>query len=238
MRDIKDFYKDTILVFGGSGGLGKNLDLFDNMDDDQDIIFLSSKDCDVTNIESVKNIYNRYPYTNGIIWAVAYNHDGQIVYQKDEEIQKQIDINIKGFTNVLKYGLLALREFGKNKTEFHGYRSIPHTHFISFSSFLSEKSLKGTSIYSASKAYMDSLIKTAAVENAKYNILVNSIQLGYFDAGLTRKLPDELRSGLTEKIPAERLGECQELSHLVNFIINNKYMTGSIIKYDGGISLV
>jgi 3-oxoacyl-[acyl-carrier protein] reductase len=93
----------------------------------------------------------------------------------------------------------------------------------------------GTSIYSASKAFNDNLVKTIALENAKYHITSNSIQLGYFDGGLTNKVPESIMKQVMEQIPLKRLGAVEELLRAVKFLIETEYVTGSNLTMAGGL---
>ena len=58
--------------------------------------------------------------------------------------------------------------------------------------FLSEKNIIGTSVYSSSKSFLDKFVKNISLENIKYNITANTIQLGYFDGGMTYEIPKNI----------------------------------------------
>ena len=73
------------------------------------------------------------------------------------------------------------------------------------------------------------------MENAKNNITCNSIQLGYFDGGLTYKVPEKVLESVKNTIPAKRLGDCLELAQTINHIIQTTYLNGSVVKLTGGL---
>jgi NAD(P)-dependent dehydrogenase (short-subunit alcohol dehydrogenase family) len=105
---------------------------------------------------------------------------------------------------------------------------------IYISSVLSKNPIRGTGIYSASKAFCDNLIKTYSLENSKYGITANSIQLGYFDGGLTEKVPTEILDGVLKSIPLKRLGDVSEMSKLIKTIIDVEYINGTNLSITGG----
>jgi NAD(P)-dependent dehydrogenase (short-subunit alcohol dehydrogenase family) len=106
---------------------------------------------------------------------------------------------------------------------------------ITISSVLAEKPVISTGVYSGCKGFIDSFVKTVALENASKNISCNSIQLGYFDGGLTYKIPETFREQVLNTIPAKRWGSIHELTNLIEFLINTPYVTGTNIKINGGI---
>lgn len=213
-----------ILVFGGSGGIGKGL--FDLGFTGYDTHYLTSKDCDITDFNAVNKIIGeRQP--NIVINLAAINIDGLIKNPSDNlAMVHQMDVNAVGSYNIINNAITYFVESGINGK------------VIMMSSYLSKHPVKGAGIYSATKAFIDNLVKTAALENAKYGITVNSIQAGYFNAGLTDKLPDHIKNDLQKKIPVGRTGRIFELAHAIQFLIDNDYVTGTNLLIDGGVSLV
>ena len=133
-----------------------------------------------------------------------------------ESVNEQLNVNLVGFLNVLRYATPKLRNnnFGR---------------VIYISSVLAKKPMRGAGIYSASKSFCESLIKTYSLENSKYNITANSIQLGYFNEGLINKLSDEILQGVLDKITLKRLGKVSELCNVIETVINTEYLNGTTI---------
>lgn len=94
--------------------------------------------------------------------------------------------------------------------------------------------------YNMSKAALEHMSKTAAIELAEHRIRVNMIQPGWTDTPGERKFASEetLRSA-GEKIPLGRLGTSEEMADGILFLSNpnNTYTTGATLLIDGGISL-
>ena len=94
--------------------------------------------------------------------------------------------------------------------------------------------------YNMSKAAIEQMAKTAAIELAEFHIRVNIIQPGWTDTPGERKFADEetlQKAGA--KIPLGRLGTSDEMGRAIAFLCDpqSEYMTGTTLLIDGGISL-
>jgi glucose 1-dehydrogenase len=94
--------------------------------------------------------------------------------------------------------------------------------------------------YNMSKAAIEHMSKTAAIELAEHRVRVNVIQPGWTDTPGERKFASEetlQRAGA--KIPLGRLGTPEEVAEGILFLSDprNEYMTGACLLIDGGISL-
>lgn len=207
-----------ILLFGGTGGLGSQL--VNLLSTEYECVSIGSKICDVTNDNSVKEFINKTDF-DIIIYLSVKNIDGLIHKQTLDNVTKQLDVNLNGFINVIRHSTEKMRanKFGR---------------IIYISSVLSKNPIRGTGIYSASKAFCDNLIKTYSLENSKYGITANSIQLGYFDGGLTERVPEDVLSNVLKSIPLKRLGYVSEMSNLIKTIIETEYINGTNISITGG----
>lgn len=207
-----------ILLFGGTGGLGSQL--VNLLSKEYECVSIGSKICDVTNDNSVKEFINKTDF-DIIIYLSVKNIDGLIHKQTLDNVTKQLDVNLNGFINVIRHSTEKMRanKFGR---------------IIYISSVLSKNPIRGTGIYSASKAFCDNLIKTYSLENSKYGITANSIQLGYFDGGLTERVPEDVLSNVLKSIPLKRLGYVSEMSNVIKTIIETEYINGTNISITGG----
>lgn len=94
--------------------------------------------------------------------------------------------------------------------------------------------------YNMSKAAIEHMAKTAAIELAEHRIRVNIIQPGWTDTPGERKFAtDETLKIAGSKIPLGRLGTPEEMADGILFLCDarNPYMTGASLLIDGGISL-
>ena len=212
----------TVALFGGTGGLGSQLAPL--LQEVYNVIVVGSKQVDVTNYDNVKTFFSDNEI-DIVINLSGYNYDSFLhKYTEDSysEIQKQIDINIKGTINVTSCALPQMRD--------RQYGRV-----ILLSSVLADHPVISTSIYSGCKGFVDSFTKTVALENIGKNVTCNSLQLGYFDGGLTYKIPESFREVVKNNIPAKRWGSIRELYNTIDYLIKTPYLTGQNINISGGI---
>jgi glucose 1-dehydrogenase len=94
--------------------------------------------------------------------------------------------------------------------------------------------------YNMSKAAVEHMAKTAAIELAPARIRVNIIQPGWTDTPGERKFAsEEVLESAGKNIPLGRLGTPEEMAESILFLCDprNTYMTGATLLVDGGISL-
>jgi 3alpha(or 20beta)-hydroxysteroid dehydrogenase len=93
--------------------------------------------------------------------------------------------------------------------------------------------------YSASKWAVRGMTKAAALELAPRNIRVNSVHPGPIDTDMMRGRSKEETQSRIQRIPMKRFGKAEEIAGLVLFLLSDesRYMTGSEVAMDGGISL-
>ena len=93
--------------------------------------------------------------------------------------------------------------------------------------------------YSASKWAVRGMTKAAALELALKNIRVNSVHPGPIDTDMMRGRSEEETRTRVARIPMKRFGKAEEIAGLVLFLLSDesRYMTGSEVAMDGGISL-
>jgi NAD(P)-dependent dehydrogenase (short-subunit alcohol dehydrogenase family) len=212
----------TIALFGVGGGLGSQLKPL--LDSKYNVIGVRSNEVDITDIYQVKEFFNTNK-VDVVINLTGYNFD-TFAYKINEHsadiLNRQIDVNIKGTINLVSSCLPYMREqqFGR---------------IVLVSSVLADHPVVSTSIYSGCKGFVDSFTKTVALENASKNINCNSLQLGYFDGGLTYKIPENFRDTIKNNIPAKRWGEILELYNTIEYLIETGYMTGQNLNISGGI---
>jgi NAD(P)-dependent dehydrogenase (short-subunit alcohol dehydrogenase family) len=110
---------------------------------------------------------------------------------------------------------------------------------VNMSSIWSVVSKPGRLAYSISKAGLNALTRSLAVELARFNVLVNAVAPGFVDTALTRQnnSPEEIET-IRRSIPMERLALPEEIAEVVAFLCSerNTYITGQTIPVDGGFT--
>ena len=160
------------------------------------------------------------PYTDVLINCIGFNSDSVMHKSDPWAWDRVVRTNLLYVADVIMMALPYMRE--------HKYGRI-----INMSSVLANMGVAGTSAYAASKAGLNGMIKAIAVENAKHNILINNLNLGYMDLGMTHRIPNH--EELKKKIPIGRFGHIDEIIRACEFLINSNYITGTCIDINGGL---
>lgn len=119
-------------------------------------------------------------------------------------------------------------------------RMIKDKIFGSIVNMSSKNGLSGSSKlahYNTSKAGINLLTQSMAVELAEYRIRVNAVAPGFIETPLDRKLKQKENDlSLTEKTPMNRMGTVQEVANGVFFLASKEasYITGTTLVIDGG----
>ena len=124
------------------------------------------------------------------------------------------------------------RHFGRKMIERSAGKIINVASMLSFTGGITVPS------YTASKHAVAGLTKALANEWARHNVQVNAVAPGYFRTDNTRALieDDKRYRAITERIPAERWGEPDDLAGAVIFLASpaSDYVNGTILVVDGG----
>ena len=97
----------------------------------------------------------------------------------------------------------------------------------------------GQSNYAASKAGMIAFSRSIAKEVASRSITVNSVAPGYISTEIVEDLNPEFKELILSRIPQNRFGTAEDVASLVRFLASEEagYITGEVIRVDGGIEL-
>ena len=214
----------TALVTGASRGIGKSIKEVLTTDGIK-IVSPSRNELDLSLSESIDKFLSQMSEDIDII----INNAGILKVGKHNELSSDdfheiLQVNvvapfriISGFVEKMK-----IRNFGR---------------IVNISSVWGQKSKEGRTLYSSSKAALDALTRSLAIEFASYNILINSVAPGYIETDMLKQCntEDELNI-IRHTIPMKRFGKKIEIAELVKFLTseNNSYITGQIFTIDGG----
>jgi glucose 1-dehydrogenase len=106
------------------------------------------------------------------------------------------------------------------------HQTIPKPHYIP---------------YATSKAGIEMMTKTMALELAKYNIRANLVAPGAIGTSMNRELKEnkDMFDKVLNQIPIKRIGNPEEVANVVEFLASDKasYVTGTTFYVDGGMTL-
>ena len=216
--------KKTALVTGTSRGIGKSIK--ESLLNEQiEVISPSRNELDLSSFESINDFLTNLSTSIDIL----VNNAGILKVGQHNEISS-VD-----FHEILQVNVIA--PFVMMSKLSHSMKENKYGRIVNVSSIWSQVSRDGRSIYSASKAAIDSLTRSFALELSPYNILVNSIAPGYVNTELIKKNNSQTElDSIKKNIPLERFAEPSEIANLVTFLCSekNSYITGQVVIIDGG----
>jgi len=180
----------------------------------------------LTEISELDRIHDLLKEMGGIDLLVnnaGITADGPLMRQKIEDFDSVIALNMRSTWYLTKKLSRLMIKRGGGK-------------IINITSVIGLTGNYGQSIYGMTKAAIDNFTKSAALELADYNILVNSIAPGFIETPMTESLPQEIKNKVLEKIPLKRLGTPHDVATMVRFIATEaNYSTGNTFHVNGGM---
>ncbi len=98
---------------------------------------------------------------------------------------------------------------------------------------------RGQANYSAAKAGLIGLTRTAAAELASRQVTVNAVAPGWIETDMTAAVPAPVRASVLERVPLGRLGRPEDVAQAVLFLASPgaAYITGTVLVVDGGLTM-
>ena len=186
--------------------------------------------CSVNDSESVKvmidEIIKKFGRIDILVNNAGITKDGLMLRMTDEDFDRVIDVNLKGTFNCTKYVSKYMLKQKSGK-------------IINISSVVGLSGNAGQVNYSASKAGIIGITKSAAKELSSRGITVNAVAPGYVDTDMTKVLSDNIRNEILKNIPLQRMGNVEDISNCVAFLASEdaSYITGQVISVDGGMHI-
>lgn len=150
--------------------------------------------------------------------------DTLLLRMKEDDFDKVIEVNLKGAFNCIKHasGVMVKQKRGK---------------IVNISSVVGIAGNAGQLNYSAAKAGMIGMTKSAAKELASRNINVNAVAPGFIETDMTDTLSEKIKDTSLVGIPLKRFGSAEDVANLVAFLSSSDadYITGQVINVDGGM---
>ncbi len=212
------------LVTGASRGIGKSIKEVLSKDGIE-IISPNRNELDLSSSESIDKFLSQTSADIDII----INNAGILKVGEHNEFSSD------DFHEILQVNVVAPFKIISGfveKMKIHSFGRI-----VNISSVWGQKSKKGRTLYSSSKAALDALTRSLAIEFASYNILINSVAPGYIETDMLKQCnTEEELSIIRDTIPMKRFGKKIEIAELVRFLSSedNSYITGQVFTIDGG----
>ncbi len=242
--------KKTVLVTGGTRGIGKAVCKRLAADGYQVYLTYSSKPdlaeavcgqiresggqaqsfaLNVADWDAVDNFFATH-IKNKVFLAALVNNagitkDGLLVRMNRAQWEDVLAVNLSGTFVCLQQAakIMMKQRFGR---------------IVNMSSIAGQAGNAGQANYSASKAGVIGLTKTAARELASRGITVNAIAPGFIETDMTAVLPEGVREHYLSQIPCGRLGSVEDIAGACSFFCSPEsgYVTGQVLGVNGGLS--
>ena len=167
---------------------------------------------------------------DGSIANAGILRDGLLVKAKDGEVAGKL--SLEQWQAVIDVNLTGVFLCGREAAE-HMIRQKTGGCIVNISS-VSRAGNFGQSNYSAAKAGVAALTVVWAKELARHEIRVNAIAPGFIKTEMVASMKPEILEKMAAQIPAQRLGEPDEIAATAEFIFANDYLNGRILEIDGG----
>jgi 3-oxoacyl-[acyl-carrier protein] reductase len=117
--------------------------------------------------------------------------------------------------------------------------SARYGRIINMSSVAAEFGNKGQANYAASKGGVEGFTRCLAKELASRGVTVNAVAPGFIETDMTAAVRNAAEAEIKKAIPARRLGQPDDVAQAVLFLAGEgaSYITGQVLKVDGGLTL-
>ena len=180
---------------------------------------------DYTKVEEVVNkILDKFAKIDILVNNAGITKDNLLLRMSQLEWDAVLNVNLKGTFNCIR---AVSRVMIKQRSG----------RIVSIASIIGLIGNPGQANYSASKAGIIALTKTAAKELASRNINVNAVAPGFIQTDMTAKLSEELKQKMLSNIPLNKLGSADDVAAVCLFLASedSSYITGQTIVVDGGM---
>ncbi|WP_372395454.1 SDR family oxidoreductase [Azospirillum sp. HJ39] len=206
--------QETVAQIGHSGGVGS---------------FVAA---DVADAAEVAALFGRIERDHGRLDA-AFNNAGihqvaPLTEMDDSAFDRILTVNVKGVWLCLKHELAIMKRQG-------------HGSIVNTGSVLGQIGMAGNAAYSASKAAVEGLTRTAAIEVAASGVRVNAVCPAIIQTPMTQGSlggPEQVEAVLGRLHPVGRVGRPEEVAAAVLWLCSDSagFVTGQSINIDGGVT--
>jgi 3-oxoacyl-[acyl-carrier protein] reductase len=184
--------------------------------------------CDLTDLDAVKALAGAAQDVMGSIDILVCNagvtKDGLAMRMSNEDFTSVLDINLTSVFVLIRSCLRGMMKARSGK-------------IINISSVVGKGGNPGQANYVASKAGLDGLAKSLAMEVASRGITINNVAPGFIKTAMTDKLSEDQQKAITDTIPSGQFGLPEDVAGVVSFLASedSRYITGQTIHVNGGM---
>ena len=174
--------------------------------------------------EAVNKILDKFTKIDILVNNAGITKDNLLLRMSQLEWDVVLNVNLKGTFNCIRAVSRVMIKQRSGK-------------IVNIASIIGLIGNAGQANYSASKAGIIALTKTAAKELASRNINVNAVAPGFIQTDMTAKLSEALKQKMLSNIPLNKLGSADDVAAVCLFLASEDsgYITGQTIVVDGGM---
>ncbi|KZE82438.1 short-chain dehydrogenase [Paenibacillus jamilae] len=176
---------------------------------------------DTTDEQQVKSFFEKVGTYDHLIVSAAETSGGSFLQSETTAARQLFENKFWGQYYAAKYGASQLSNQGS---------------ITLFSGVVAYKPMIGSSALGAVNAAVSNLGQTLALELAP--IRVNVVSPGIIDTPSRSKMPENTRNQfyntVANKLPVNRVGLAEDVARGVLYLIENQFVTGTILHVDGG----
>lgn len=183
--------------------------------------------CDMTNRTEIAAALARVAAELGridiVVHCAGITRDRSLSRMTDEEWDDVIQTNLSSAFHLIRGAVAPLRETGNGV-------------IVLVASINAERGKIGQANYTASKAGLIGLAKTAARELGRHGIRVNVVSPGWIDSAMTAALDPGFRQRALDETVLGRVGTPGDVAGPVLFLCSplSRHITGQVLRVDGG----
>ncbi len=222
------FFKDVIETYGRLDILVNNA----GITRDGLLMKMTESDYDAVLQTNLKGTFNgirfasRQMLRQKLVNNAGITRDGLLMKMTESDYDAVLQTNLKGTFNGIRF---ASRQMLRQKSG----------RIINISSVSGILGNAGQANYSASKAGVIGLTKSAARELASRGITVNAVAPGFIKTEMTEVLSEQVQNHAKSQIPLGSFGNPEDVAEAVWFLASDKagYITGQVLNVDGGMAM-
>jgi NAD(P)-dependent dehydrogenase (short-subunit alcohol dehydrogenase family) len=179
---------------------------------------------DVTDEAALRQVAERVGPVDVLInSAGVIGPNKPLVETTTDEWRRVFDVNVLGTVNTMRVFVPGMRDRGWGRV-------------VNFASMAGKDGNPNLSVYSASKAAVIGLTKSAGKELATSGVLVNVIAPAVIATPMNDDTAPEVLAHITSLIPMQRIGRPEEVAELVAFLASDRvsFSTGAVYDISGG----
>lgn len=242
MKNLKD---KVAVITGGNSGIGyaaakkfkengatviitgRRKDAVEKASTELGVTGMIADQSSVTDIEQlVRQVKEQFGKVDILLINAGITKFSTIEQIEESQFDEMMDINFKGAYFTLSRFIPLL---GNGAS------------VVMLSSTSATISPQSASVYAASKAALNAVVKIAALELASRNIRVNAVSPGPVATEIMQKigLNDALENQLPQSIPMGRMGKAEEVASMIHYLASEEasFLTGANFLVDGGQSI-